>query len=138
LWDSIARYNLGDSYFDMGEYQESQNYYNEAASFLEQCSLMPSFANLCKIGLAKSKIMNNEKDIDLESLYAYHQKNKYRIFDGWTARYIADILLNMDDHHVSEAEEWVKKAIESDSSNGMMFIVCTGILDTSLDILKRL
>ena len=71
MWDSIARYSLGDAYFDMGEYQESQNYYNEAASILEQNSLLPSFSNLCKIGLARAKIMNNEKDINLESVYGY-------------------------------------------------------------------
>jgi tetratricopeptide (TPR) repeat protein len=119
FWDSVARFNLGDSYFDMGEYQESKNYYNEAASFLEQGSLMPSFTNLCKISFAKAKIMNNEKDINLESVYGYYEKNKFRIFDGWIPRYIAEILLNIDDQHVSEAEEWIKKAIEADSRNDM-------------------
>jgi len=119
FWDSIARFNLGDAYFDMGEYQKSQNYYNEAASFLEQNSLLPSFANLCKVGFAKAKIMNNEKDITLELVYGYHEKNKFRIFDGWMPRYIAEVLLNIDDQHVSEAEEWIKKAIEADSRNDM-------------------
>jgi len=118
-WDSMARYNLGDAYFDMGEYQESQNYYNEAVSILEQGRLMPSFSNLCKIASARAKIMNNEKDINLESVYDYHKKNKYKVFDGWMARYIGEILLNIDDQHVSEAEEWIKKAIEADNKNDM-------------------
>jgi class 3 adenylate cyclase/tetratricopeptide (TPR) repeat protein len=94
VWDSFARYSLGDSYFDMGEYQESQNYYNEAASILEQNSLMPSFTNLCKIGSARAMIMHNKKDINLESAYGYHEKNKFRFLDGWMARYIGEILLN--------------------------------------------
>ena len=119
LWDSFARYSLGDSYFDMGEYQESQNYYNEAVSILEQGKLLPSFSNLCKIGSARAMIMNNEKDINLESLYDYYEKQTYRLFDGWMARYIGEILLNIDDQHVSEAEEWIKKAIEADSRNDM-------------------
>ena len=59
IWDFIARYCLGDAYFEMGEYQKSQNYYKEAVSILEQNSLMPSFSNLCKIGLARVKVMNN-------------------------------------------------------------------------------
>ncbi|MBW2608128.1 MAG: hypothetical protein JRD05_10895, partial [Deltaproteobacteria bacterium] len=120
-WEAIARYNLGDAYFDMGKYQESQNYYNEAASFLEQGSLMPSFSNLSKIASVRAKIMNNEKDINLESVYGYHEKKKYKVVDGWMARYIGEILLNIDDQHMKEAEDWIKKAIEADKRNGMMW-----------------
>ena len=46
-------------------------------------------------------------------------RSKY--IDGWIPRYIAEILLNIDDRHMSEAEEWVKKAIEADKRNGMMW-----------------
>ena len=35
------------------------------------------------------------------------------------ASYIGDILLNIDVQHVSEAEGWIKKAIEADSKNDM-------------------
>jgi hypothetical protein len=34
-------------------------------------------------------------------------------------RYIGEILLNIDDQHVSEVQEWIKKAIESDIRNDM-------------------
>jgi tetratricopeptide (TPR) repeat protein len=119
LWDSIARYYLGDAYFDMGEYQESQNYYSEALSIFEQNNILPSFSNLFKIGSARAMIMNNEKDIDLESVYECHEKRTYRLLDGWMARYVAEILLNIDDQHVSEAEAWIKKAIEADRRNDM-------------------
>jgi len=29
--------------------------------------------------------------------------------------------LNIDDQHISEAEDWIKKAIKADKMNGMMF-----------------
>ncbi|MBL7177909.1 MAG: AAA family ATPase [Desulfobacteraceae bacterium] len=119
IWDSLARHTLGDAYFDIGEYQESQNYYKEAVSILEQGGFLPSFSNLCKIGSARAKVMNNEKDINLKSVYGYHEKNRYRLFDGWMLRYIGEILLNIDDQHMSEAEEWTKKAIEADIRNDM-------------------
>jgi len=119
LWDSGARYNLGDVYFDMGEYQESQNYYNEAVSILDQANLFPSFSNLCTIGSARAKTMNNEKNINLELFYGYYKKNKYRLLDSWMAIHIAEILMNIDDHHISETEEWIKKAIEADIRNAM-------------------
>jgi class 3 adenylate cyclase/tetratricopeptide (TPR) repeat protein/ABC-type lipoprotein export system ATPase subunit len=62
LFDSIARYNLGDAYFDMGKYQESQNYYDEVGLIFDQANLCPSFSNQSKIGSTKAKIMNNKKD----------------------------------------------------------------------------
>jgi tetratricopeptide (TPR) repeat protein len=37
------------------------------------------------------------------------------------ARYIADILLNIDDQHIIEAERWIMKAIEADNNYGMTF-----------------
>jgi len=36
-------------------------------------------------------------------------------------RYIGEILLNIDDQHISEAEHWIKKAVEADQRNGMEF-----------------
>ena len=42
-------------------------------------------------------------------------------FEGWIFRYIGEILLNIDDQHLSQAEHWVQEAIEADRRNGMMF-----------------
>ena len=36
-------------------------------------------------------------------------------------RYIGEILLNINEKHISEAEDWISKAIEADKRNGMMF-----------------
>jgi len=65
--------------------------------------------------------MNNEMDVDLEALYRYEAENKLRMYDGWISRYIGEILLNIDEKHFAEAEHWIKKAIEADERNGMMF-----------------
>jgi hypothetical protein len=35
--------------------------------------------------------------------------------------YIGKILLNIDDQHLSEAEDWIKKAIEAHNKYGMMW-----------------
>jgi tetratricopeptide (TPR) repeat protein len=63
--------------------------------------------------------MNNERDIRLESLYGYTAKNKLRADDGWMRRYIGQILLN--DKHLSEADDWIKRAIKADERNGVMW-----------------
>ena len=65
--------------------------------------------------------MSNEKDIDLESIYGYVEQNNLKEFDGQVRRYLAEILLNIDDQRLAEAEDWAGKAIDSDIQNGMKF-----------------
>jgi len=74
-----------------------------------------------KVGSARSKVMNNEKDANLESLYVHLRNNKIKVLEGLIQRYIGEILLNIDDKHISEAEHWIQKAIETDQRNRMMF-----------------
>jgi tetratricopeptide (TPR) repeat protein len=65
--------------------------------------------------------MSKEKDVNLESLYTYSRINKVKAAEGWIQRYIGEILLNIDDQHLSDAEHWIQKAIEADQKNRMMF-----------------
>jgi tetratricopeptide (TPR) repeat protein len=41
--------------------------------------------------------------------------------DGLISKGIAEILLNIDDRHMPEAEDWVRKALEIDKTNGTMW-----------------
>jgi class 3 adenylate cyclase/tetratricopeptide (TPR) repeat protein len=123
IWKSIARFNLGEIYFDMQEYQKSQKYYHETVSLLERSRVMPTFLDLSRIGEARAKVMNYDKDIDLESLYSYHERHRMRLHDGWMSKYIGEILLNFDDQRMSEAKHWIKKAIEADTKNEMMLLL---------------
>ncbi len=59
--------------------------------------------------------------MDLETLYVHSRNNKVKAAEGWTQRCIGEILLNIDDQHISEAEHWIQKAIEADQRNRMMF-----------------
>ena len=116
-----AQLTLGDVYLEVGEYEKSKLSYKNAVQLLEQNRLLPSMKNLNRIGIARAMVMNNEKGIELESLYGYVHENRIKLYDGWMPLYIGDILLNVDDQHMSEAEEWVKKAIQADTRNGMRF-----------------
>jgi class 3 adenylate cyclase/tetratricopeptide (TPR) repeat protein len=118
-WNSLAEQVLGEICFEIGEYQESKEHYSKAISLLEHGGVWRSLINLNKIALARTEVMNNERDIDLESLYEYAAANKMKSYDGMTARYISAILLNIDEHHLSEAGDWINKAIEMDKRNGM-------------------
>ena len=63
--------------------------------------------------------MRNEKVFDLESLYRYAAENKVKQYEGEMRINIGEILLNINDLHMNEVEDWIKKAIEADEGNGM-------------------
>jgi tetratricopeptide (TPR) repeat protein len=121
MWNSVAQRFLGDTYFELGEYQKSKDHYEIGFLLLESNRMQPSWIYLNKIGIAKAEVMMDEKGIDLELLYTYEAKNKVKIYESDMQRYIAEILLNIDNQHMNEAEDWIKKAIEVDKRNGMMW-----------------
>jgi len=118
---ALASSCLGETYFYRGEYQKSREHYAKTIRMMEHNRLLPSYANTTRIALARTMVMNNEKDINLELLYSYAPKNKIKLLDGRMRRYFGEILLNIDNQHISNAESWVKKAIEADKRNGVMF-----------------
>jgi len=103
-----------------GEYEKSQDCFEKAISVLEQERLFPSCLNLCRIALARAKVMNNEMNINLSELFEWHKHNRYQGLEGLMSKRIGEILLNIDEKRISEAEDWIKKAIEADGRNGVM------------------
>jgi len=120
-WKAIAHLFLGETYFEMRNFPSAKDHYEKVCGLLEHTRLMPSIVGLVKTGGARSRVMNNEKDVDLESLYTHSRNNKIKAGEGWIQRYIGEILLHIDDQHLSESEHWIQKAIEADQRNRMMF-----------------
>jgi class 3 adenylate cyclase/tetratricopeptide (TPR) repeat protein len=120
-WWAAAAGWLGHVYSDMGEYQKAQAYYEKGISILERTRIYPSWANMWIVSLARSKVLNNDKDITLDEIFKNYQNMNLRVQNGWTARHVAEILFNIDDQHIPEAEDWVKKAIEADKGNNTMW-----------------
>jgi predicted ATPase/class 3 adenylate cyclase len=121
VWNALACAYLGETYFEMGEFQKAKTYFEKSYSSLEQNQLFPSWVGSRKIGSARLKVINREQDFDLNNLYALAENNKVKYLGDWISRYMGEILLNIDDQHISEAEQWIHKAIELDQKNGMMF-----------------
>ncbi|MDH3574912.1 MAG: AAA family ATPase [Desulfobacteraceae bacterium] len=120
-WNGIAQFNLGEIFFDIGEYKKSDEHYGKAVWLFGQNRSSPSTANLAKLGLVRTKVKKAEKDVNLESIYGNEYESNYKIHEGWKARYLSEILLHINDQHLFYSEEWIKKAIEADNRNGMMF-----------------
>jgi hypothetical protein len=60
----------------MGDFLKSKEHYGKASWAFERNQSFPSWVGFGKVGVARSKVLNKEKDLDLESLYAHSRNNK--------------------------------------------------------------
>lgn len=112
---------LADVYFQTGQYERASKYYEKTNLMSQNKRVMLSWVNLNKIALARAKIMNKEENIDIKQVNEYLIANKTKAHEGRMKRYAAEILLNIDESHITEAEDLIKGAIEDDKRNGMLF-----------------
>ena len=120
VFHGLSHFFLGEAYFEIGDYQKAEENYKEAIDIFEHNRIIPSWKNVSKSAIEKMKVINKDTTIDLEEMIGYADANKARIWDGWIRRNIGEILLNSDDQRLDEAEGWINKAIEADSTNGTM------------------
>ena len=112
---------LSSIYWDMGEYETSQKFSEDAISLLQHSSMGSSYIIRAKISIALSKIMNNEKDINPNEIFKWYEDIKSKWVEGVVLNCIGTILLNINDQHISEAEDWIKRSIETNQKYGMMW-----------------
>ena len=120
-WGTWGTGFLGHTYVDLGKYKKALDTYKRGISILEPLKLFPFWINLWKIAIARLKVFNNEQDINLSKVFEYYRNINVKVAKGWAARYVAEILLNMDNRHLSEAEDWIRKALVADKNNGTMW-----------------
>jgi class 3 adenylate cyclase/tetratricopeptide (TPR) repeat protein len=112
---------LGNLYLDLGLYEKGQDYYGKAISILESSKSFPLMIKLWDVSIARAKVLNQVKDINLGELFEHFEKKMPKFFEGLMAKYIGEILLNIDHQQMSEAEDWIEKAIEVDNRYGMLW-----------------
>jgi tetratricopeptide (TPR) repeat protein len=117
--NALAQNCLGEMFFENGEYQNSKSHFEKAMWLIKENRSSSGWMHVNKLALALAKIMIDEKDINVESLCAYVNENKIKSFEGLMRKYIGEILLNVDEQHTFDAEEWIKRAIDADKRNGM-------------------
>jgi class 3 adenylate cyclase/tetratricopeptide (TPR) repeat protein len=119
-WNASVHFCLGETFLDLGSYEHSKLYYSKAIRILEENNMFPSWTNLNRLAFARAKARQGEKDIDPSPFDDYFAANKIRLCEGPMARCIGEILVELDEHNVREAEEWARKAISADQRNGLM------------------
>jgi tetratricopeptide (TPR) repeat protein len=119
-WNAYVHFILGETYFELENFAKSKMHFEKGICILENTMAFPSWVVLLKVGLVRSIVMKDGKDVNLESLPVNFRNNKLKVIEGWVQRFIGEIFLNVDDQHFSEAEHWIRGAIEADRRNGMM------------------
>jgi class 3 adenylate cyclase/tetratricopeptide (TPR) repeat protein len=117
----MANYYLGNICRFKKKYVKAEEYYNKAMLYEESDLFGTNRFSQAKIALAAVKVLQNEKDIDLKLLYSCVSQNKIRQWEGALRRLLAEILLNIDESHLHEAEDWIQQAIEADKKNNVKF-----------------
>jgi len=96
-------------------------HFERAISLLQSADLYPSMVNYSKTALALARILNHEKNINLNEIFKWYEDIKIKWVKGFALNCIGTILLNIDDQHISEAEDWIKRSIETNQKYGMMW-----------------
>jgi len=124
IWGAWAGFWLGELLVEKGEYEKAVKYYEQGISFLlEHGEIFPSWTRMFKVCIARSKVLNNDQDINLSNLLEYYSPNKMKLLEGFMARYIGEIQLNLDAPPVSDAENWITIAIEADRRNSARWLL---------------
>jgi class 3 adenylate cyclase/tetratricopeptide (TPR) repeat protein len=118
MFEMIGHLYLAETYFLIKEYQKSKAHYVKAITICKEESYMPSILSCAEIDLIKSKAMDNDLDIDFDSLYQMASKIKLNPAKGKASNSICAILLSRD-NHISEAEKWITRAIETNKKYGL-------------------
>ncbi len=121
VYVALAQWYLGEICVDTGGYETSGGHYLEAVRVLDRFELLPSWRNVLRMAWARAMVLNTGRGIELETLYGYLDRNRLKMFEGWLRRYLGDIIMSIDDKHMSEAQHWIEEAIEADERNVMRF-----------------
>jgi class 3 adenylate cyclase/tetratricopeptide (TPR) repeat protein len=125
VWGPLGAVSLGDIYFDLGKYEEAKDSYQRGLSILKPGKMLPSLTKLFEVAVWRTKVLEGDREVDLGDLSRYYEGNKLKMIQGQMARYIGEILLNIGEEHISDAEDWIKVAIDSDKRNGMRWFLAS-------------
>ena len=82
--------------------------------------MFPQSANLLDVLILDAKVLGNDRSVVLGDLSRFYENNKAKLFEGRIAAIIGEILLNIDAEHLTDAEYWIRKAIEMDTGYGLI------------------
>jgi tetratricopeptide (TPR) repeat protein len=118
---SKAYWSLAEVQLEMREYEMAAKGYRHCIGLLDSTRSLASWSNLARLALEKTRLLSGEKNVELEPFRRHLLNNRVKIHEGWTRRYLGEILMIIGNQHLSEAQHWIEQAIEADKRNQMMF-----------------
>jgi len=109
---------LGHIYCEYQRFDLAEEHYLMALKAAERDRLLPSWMRFLEICLLKSQSLGDRKS-EWRHLRTHIAHNRLQLLDGWMRRCFVEILLTFDQEHLTEAEEYIRAAIEADRRNGM-------------------
>ena len=119
-WYGGALIILGNVYWELGQFAKAKESYQKGIAIFAENGLQPSYVAWGEVLLARSMVRNGE-DVDLESLKKCIGRCKVRSFECPALLIFGEILINIGDPHLADAEFWIRKGIEASERNGMRF-----------------
>jgi class 3 adenylate cyclase/tetratricopeptide (TPR) repeat protein len=120
-WQGMASLCLGQLYTDMEDHESALQYFKNGILIYEEFRLLPSWKNIAALSVTRARVLNHDQQINLNDQFEHCSNIKIKSLEGRKARIIAQILSNLDAQHIPDAENWIKKALEADNRNGMMW-----------------
>ena len=121
-WGAYAAGFLGWSYHDRGNYGTAKKYHQQCVSIMDDARFIPSWINCHKLWVKNNRILNGESDIDihkLDELVKAHEKNRLAMSKSFESHCIGEIFLHIDDHHMPDAETWIRRSIDFDTMHAV-------------------
>jgi class 3 adenylate cyclase/tetratricopeptide (TPR) repeat protein len=112
---------LGNSYLHRGEYETCQKYYERAIFLYQRGRLSPSYIITNRISIVLAKVKKKDKNMNLNEIFKWYEDINNRWIKGLVPNIVGMILLNVDGHHIPEAEDWIKRGIETNKKYGLMW-----------------
>lgn len=108
-WQPGNRQFLGDTHYELHQYQEAIAHYEAAIRELERSGNLPSWKNLIEVALIRTQLAAGEDTrCDVKTLHRYAAANRLGVYDGLVKRYIGESLSFLDD--MEGAEQWFERA----------------------------
>ncbi len=106
------------------EYEKSRRIFEKTVQFSSRFK-PPSLVASSQLCLANQRVLGG-RDINISELLDWFYKIRAINSQRSAANTIGEIFLNIDDQHVSEAEEWINKTIEINTQNRTTFLLGQG------------
>ncbi|MDY6789823.1 MAG: adenylate/guanylate cyclase domain-containing protein [Thermodesulfobacteriota bacterium] len=118
-WAAYASLYLGLIFFETREFENSRKYFLEMISMVRASIKIPSWIHMGLLLLTRTEVYMGQYDSTIDELTHKYENSRIKIFEGWMANTIGEILLYGNAEHRPEARKWIKRAIIADERNGM-------------------